>query len=85
MNPFVSTASSVVAFAPFYAPADSSGDPPLLPPIIGTGFFVDNDGLACTADHVLQSFSKLLVNGLSTLRRSHESREEKRLGGFWRT
>lgn len=48
--------NSIVAITPKYLNIKKS---PIVPPIIGTGCIVDEDGLIITCDHVLKEISKL--------------------------
>ncbi len=49
---------SIVAFCPKYIPVGQAG-PPLFPPIIGTGFIVDSNGVIATNDHVISALDTL--------------------------
>ena len=48
---------SIVAFVPRYAPDGSQQ--PMLPPIIGTGFVVRQDGVIITNHHVIRAFAEV--------------------------
>ncbi|MFH1882556.1 MAG: serine protease [Planctomycetota bacterium] len=51
---------SIVAFLPKYQPLYSKDDKPdEFPPIIGTGFIVNENGLVVTNDHVFKAIKKL--------------------------
>ena len=50
----------IVAFIQKYIPVqDGSHQPPLFPPIIGTGFAIREDGLIITNSHVAKAFNKV--------------------------
>lgn len=49
---------AIVAFIAKYAHPD---DPGHLPPIIGTGFLIRDDGLVMTNDHVIQAFREVYL------------------------
>jgi len=51
---------SIVAFSPKYIPLQNRDEPPPeYPPIIGTGFIINENGLIATNDHVAKAFDKL--------------------------
>ncbi len=50
---------SIIAFASAWAVVADGEKPPLLPNIIGTGFIVDERGIAVTNRHVIEALEKL--------------------------
>ena len=54
-----SISSKIVAICPMYNKIKKGGKPPIVPPIIGTGFIIDEDGLVVTCKHVVESVLKL--------------------------
>jgi len=51
--------NSIVAISPKYLKINKGEKPPIVPPIIGTGFIIDEDGLVVTCDHVIKEVLKL--------------------------
>ena len=49
---------SIVAFIPRMFDAKPDGSAPEIPPIIGTGYILDSDGIVATNDHVVREFAR---------------------------
>ena len=49
---------SIVAFVPKVFPAKKGGGEPEIPPIFGTGYVVNEDGIIATNQHVVDAFKK---------------------------
>ncbi|WP_231714495.1 serine protease [Desulfonema ishimotonii] len=55
---YIPLKKGIVAFVPKYLPANSDA-PRAFPPIIGTGFVVDKNGLIVTNRHVIRAFGEI--------------------------